>query len=778
MRVKMDFWNFPRRGRGLWFGVWLMAALLGCADVLRAATPDEVQNAIDKSVQFLYGKQKGGNWEAKSRQFYSPARNQTGGVTVTAVYALLSAGENPENPQLATAISYLRSNDFTGVYTLGMRCQVLRMLGADDELKALLRSDGARLVKALSPDSGMYNALLDGPTARPDYRLSPYGVQGVWNCAQDGMEVPTSYWTTIDSAWRKRQLSDGSWNYSPKPKQVDFNQLLTMTTGALSALFMAQDQLSAGIGASHKADAGGDEIKNGLSWVGQHINDIFLMESPHYALFGLEEIGAASGRKYFDGKDWYALGADFLVRSQKSDGSWNGTATDTSYGLLFLTRGRAPVGFNKLQYFNTAGDQQIEGNWNQRPRDLANFDQWMSREVELDKLLNWQVVNLDAQVDDLHDAPILYISGDGAISLSDQHKRTLKTFIEQGGMVLFNANGGNRAFTASVKQLAAEMFPDIGEFRELPADHCILKNEQFLASEWKDPPVFLGFSNGVRELMILLPKADASRAWQAQLTSSRETMFELGANLLLYSSGKKNIREKGETYIVEKSPRIKTTRSLKVARIKYDGMWDPEPGGWRRLAAVMHNRDQLDLKVEAVAIGPQISLGDYKIAHLTGSGHIKLSLDEWIQLHAFVQNGGTLIIDAAGGSPTFAEDIRAQLGSAFFEDANQIDNPLRAGHVLYTEIGSKIDEVTYRAYARHVLTEDFKMPRIRGIKVGDRIGVFYSAEDISAGLVGEPVDGIVGYDPESATALMEHMILYAESGGRPTKGNGDAGGGG
>ncbi len=69
------------------------------------------------------------------------------------------------------------------------------------------------------------------------------------------------------------------------------------------------------------------------------------------------------------------------------------------------------------------------------------------------------------------------------------------------------------------------------------------------------------------------------------------------------------------------------------------------------------------------------------------------------------------------------------------------------------------------------------MPRIRGIKMGDRVGVFYSAEDISGGLVGEPVDGIIGYDPDSATTLMEHMILYAESGGKPTKGNGDDGGG-
>jgi hypothetical protein len=755
------------------FRIGLMMGLLACAGLVRAATPDEVQNAIDNSVQFLYSKQKHGDWEVKSTKFYSPARNQPGGITVTATYALLSTGESPENPKLAVAIKYLQSNDFSGVYTLGMRCQVWRMLGMDDDLKAALRRDGARLVKALDPETGMYNDYLDVTPTRPDHRLSPYAVQGVWACAQEGMEVPTHYWKTIDSAWRKSQRDDGSWNYSPKPREVDFNQSLTMTTGALGTLFMAQDQLSAGTDLSHKAGAGGDEIEIGLGWLGDHLPEIFKMDSPHYALFGLEEIGAASGRKYFGGKDWYALGADFLVRTQKSDGSWNGTATDTAYGLLFLARGRAPVGFNKLQYFVPSDGGQTEGDWNQRPRDLANFDQWMSREVELDRLLNWQVVNLDAQVDDLHDAPILYISGDAAIDLSEPHKKKLKKFIEQGGMLLLNANGGNREFTASVKKMAAEMFPDIGEFRELPTDHPILKSEQFQGSEWKDPPVILGLSNGVRELMILLPKADPSRAWQAQLTSSRETMFELGGDLLLYASGKRNIREKGETYIVEPSPRVKTTRSLKVARIQYDGMWDPEPGGWWRLAAVMHNRDRLDLQVEPVALGPQSNLSDFKVAHLTGSGHIKLGLDAWIQLHSFVQNGGTLIIDAAGGSQTFAQDIRTGLASAFLDDANQVDQPLRAGHVLYTEVGSKIDEVGYRAYARHVLTQDLKMPRIRGIKVGDRIGVFFSAEDISAGLVGEPVDGIVGYDPASATALMEHMILYAESGGRPTKGNGE-----
>jgi hypothetical protein len=744
-----------------------MLALL-CAAVARAATPDEVQNAIDKAERYLYAQQKNGNWERakKVKKVVSPAQDQPGGFTVTAVYALLSAGESPDNPKLAPAIAYLQSTDFSGVYTLGMRCQLWRMLSPSDDNHTAMRHDGALLVKSISPDTGMYDYILNAPTTPPNQSASQYGVQGVWACGLNGMEIPTSYWKSVDQGWRAAQKDDGSWNYTKTP--TDKNQTFPMTAAGVATLFMAQDELTMGTSPSCSGNIIDPPIDSGLAWLGTHFSEVFRSKYQYYSLYGLEEIGAACGRKYFGSTDWYAQGADFLVRTQSDDGSWNKNVPDTCFSMLFLTRGRAPVGMNKLQYFNSVDGEEHEGDWNQRPRDLANFDVWMGKQVELDHMLNWQVVNLRAQVADLHDASIMYITGDKALNFSDHQKQKLKTFIEQGGMILFNADCGSKEFSDSVKQLAAELFPQIGEFRELPTDHCILKNEQFMGSDWQDPPTILGLSNGVRELMILLPKADVSRAWQAQLSTSQQTMFELGADLLLYASDKQNIREKGDTYIVEPSSRITPTRSLKVARIQYDGMWDPEPGGWKRLAAVMHNRDQLDLQVQPVTLGANTDLSGFKVAAITGSGHIKMDLDDWIQLHAFVDAGGTLIIDAAGGSQAFNDDVRAQLATAYLDDAAQLDTPIRPGHVLYTEVGSKIDEVGYRQFARHVLTEDLKIPRLRGIKVGDRIGVFYSAEDISGGLVGEPVDGIVGYDPDSATSLMEHMILYAESGGKPT----------
>jgi len=745
-----------------------------CAPLARAATPGEVQNAIDKAEQYILTHQKDGNWEvSKKQKRTSPAQNVHGAITATAAYALLVAGEPPDNAKLAAAISYLQSTDFTSVFTLGMRCQVWRMLLPNDQIKSALRQDGLTLQKSISQD-GMYDSDLAAPMNPPDHSVSQYGPLGVWACSEEGMEIPTSYWQTVSDGWRAAQQQGGNWNYGRNKESA---QTIPMTAAGVATLFIAQDALAMGTSASCKGNTSDPDIDRGLSWLGEHYADVFKSSYRYYTLYSIEELGAACGRKFFGTTDWYAQGADYLVRIQKSDGSWNSNVADTSFAILFLTRGRAPIGMNKLEYFtapdpDSADNRPVQADWNQRPRDLANFNRWMGKQVELDRLLNWQVVNLSGDPADLHDASILFITGDKALTLSDPDKQKIKTFIQQGGMVLFNADCGSTAFSASVKQLAAELFPQIGEFRELPIDHCILKNEQFLASEWTSPPTVLGLSNGVRELMILLPKADASRAWQAQLTSSKEELFELGADLLLYASDKQNIREKGDSFIVQPSSRIQATRSMKIARIRYDGMWDPEPGAWQRMAAILHNRDQLDIQVDPLKLDQSTDMTDYKIAVLTGSGHVKLSIDQWIQLHSFVENGGTLIIDAAGGSQTFNDDILPQLQTTFFDQATQLDQPLRPGHILYTEIGSKIDQVAYRTFARHVLNaDDLTVPRIRGLKIDRRIAVFYSPEDITAGLVGEPVDGIIGYDPDSATTLMEHMILYAESAGKPTNTN-------
>jgi hypothetical protein len=70
-------------------------------------------------------------------------------------------------------------------------------------------------------------------------------------------------------------------------------------------------------------------------------------------------------------------------------------------------------------------------------------------------------------------------------------------------------------------------------------------------------------------------------------------------------------------------------------------------------------------------------------------------------------------------------------------------------------------QAPYRTYARKTLTSNMRDPKIQGIEKDGRVICFYSREDLTAGLVGQPVDGIIGYEPRSATEIMSKIILYA-----------------
>src|SRR5687768_15018856 len=81
-----------------------------------AATPAEVEKALEQAKAFLYSKQKNGNWEkaqtrTKSTDGQDVTGSQFGGLTALAVLALLSAGENPQDERLAPAVEFLKKAD-------------------------------------------------------------------------------------------------------------------------------------------------------------------------------------------------------------------------------------------------------------------------------------------------------------------------------------------------------------------------------------------------------------------------------------------------------------------------------------------------------------------------------------------------------------------------------------------------------------------------------------------------------------------------------------------
>ena len=82
----------------------------------------------------------------------------------------------------------------------------------------------------------------------------------------------------------------------------------------------------------------------------------------------------------------------------------------------------------------------------------------------------------------------------------------------------------------------------------------------------------------------------------------------------------------------------------------------------------MHNEQHVDIKAEPVKLGNG-RLAGYKIAHLTGTTKLILNAAQRKEVKDFVDKGGTLIVDAAGGTPEFADMAEAELKQIFGAEA-------------------------------------------------------------------------------------------------------------
>ena len=741
-----------------------------CPAVASAATPQEIDNAITKAKQYLYSQQRDGDWEWARPQLtdLGGGPKTEGGISALALWALLEAGEKRTDPRLSKAIDALIEdrNPSPSVYASGTRTQMLATLPQQDRVQKALQRERALLLRSLHSKAdarGFYGYAHYGEEAW-DLSISQFGVLGMWSIDEVGFPAPNSYWAIVDRSWRNVQRADGGWSYKTAGNAAETTETLSMTAAGVATLFLINDFKG--------GDGKGEDpsIVKGIDWIESHFDQMNNPQAPTFTMgyflaqtfWGLERVGLASGYKYFGKLDWYDAGADLLIKQQKPDGSWEGKTgiiVDTSFALLFLQRGQAPLLVNKMRYTTQGpGGKQNDAAWNDRPRDIANVTRWLGKQLERD--LRWQVMPMDRDVSDWHDAPICYFAGDSALKFTPEQEAKIKQYIEEGGLVVGHADGGSREFIQSFKALGAKLF-SIYEFRSLKDDHAIYNSPLFPAAKWRIKPQLSALGNGSRELMILLPDTDPAKIWQARTFKVKPEQSELMADLMIYPVEITHLPERGETNIVKLQSDAPSDRTLRVARIEYDGNWDPEPYGWTRLTAIMRNTHHVTLDVSAVKLG-EGKLTGYDLADMTGTSGFDLLPSHQEELKKFVDGGGTLLIDAAGGSTAFGTSAQKMLSRLYGDKAAALNNPLPGDAPLYSDGPDPMKAWDYRRAVREKGASVIG-PKLGGIDVtGDgRPDVFFSAEDLASGLVGTPTAGIFGYTPATATEMVERILLSA-----------------
>jgi hypothetical protein len=204
------------------------------------------------------------------------------------------------------------------------------------------------------------------------------------------------------------------------------------------------------------------------------------------------------------------------------------------------------------------------------------------------------------------------------------------------------------------------------------------------------------------------------------------------------------------------------TTHVAVARVRYAGNWDPEPGAWARFVNLLAYRTGIAADVREVKWS-ELSATETPFAHLTGTARYVPTEAEIVALRRYVESGGVLLIDDCGGSGTFTGGLAEALRQAFPASVRQPVLPshplLRTGPPGMADLSSQ--PPLLRRYAQDVLKSD--IPPIDVIYSGNG-AILISRLDLTSGLLGTGTWGILGYAPKWSEQFLQNAILWTMDG--------------
>ena len=680
------------------------------------------------------------------------------GLDILCVYALMQCGQDINDPRLSirgqtmkdliNAMKALPLHRYHfETYARGLRATALALYNRPED-RTVLGQDAAALVRGARAGAYTYELPHDRPNSRDDGERwdnsnSQYGLLGVWSAAENAFEVPDAYWEAVQRHWTLTQHPNGQWNYLGGHPLTH-----SMTCAGLASLFVTHDYLDLPkYGVVVGRDPFTPALWKGLRWLEDEDNCLEL-DHGGYDLYGLERVAFASGFKFFGSHDWYRELAQQVIRRQKMGAGW-GNEVETAYELLFLARGRHPILMNKLRF---------DGYWANRPRDVANLARFAGHELE--RPLNWQVVPLSKNWTDWMDSPILYLASHKAPRLSETDIRKIRSFVQNGGLLFTQADGDFVEFNIFARELAHRLFPTY-EMQELPPDHPLCS----VMFRIKPPAGTIRIVTNGSRILMLHSTTDLAKYWQMRDEKYKPYAFDFGANLFLYAAGKRDLRNRlVSTYIppVADAP----GKTFRLARLRYNGNWDPEPAAWERFGRWFHLQTGYGLEVISVPIR-DLNPETAPVAELTGTAAYDLSDAEVSAIRNYVESGGVLLADLCGGSGAFDKSLQSALFRAF-PQARSHEMP--SDHLLLCASDDGMEDLSrprLRPFALDLLGNHAGLPE--DIQAG-RGHVIFTPLDITTGLLGTNAWGIIGYQPSYAMGLVSNTILWTLDGQkeRPT----------
>ena len=756
---------------GVAAGILLVGVLGGTA---RAVTDEEVVKAIDKAQEYLIGLQ-GANGYWPEQMNYGASTEC--GHSEMVLYTLAYIGVHPNRDVMTKGLDGIINRNLDYTYAVSMRAmayaQIQKKLASPKKelVRAALKNDVLWLVAAQGSHGGWDYKTLSGSNGRYDTSNTQMAILALREAALVGIEIPPIVWQRTQALYFKLQKTDGAWNYGEHSDNIgkDVAGYGSMTAAGLASIFITSDNLDPGRGCPCKGGqspiARGDldrRIDSALGWLSGNFTADGNPKAPDgpgwnhlYWLYAVERVGIAAGFKYFGNHNWFKEGMEQLMKTQQPNGSW-GNIPETCFATLFLYKGRAPILYNKLQF--KSGDKL--GDWDNHRRDIANLVGFFEKKKE--QAFQWQIVTLNGPVEELHDAPILYITAETPPTFNDEEKKKLRQFTDTGGTILFEASCGNPTVKAWVPGFVKEVWPEYA-LKGLGPDHGSFMEPYPM----KQRPEILGLDDGIRTFLFYAMD-DISCPWNTKAFTGKEYLFLWGINLFNYATDQSPLRSRLATREAAATDRFNTPvkagakNTLRLARVKYDGPWTAGRNykSFDLLVTALQSKAGITLKSEQEGV-TAADLEDREVAYLATTGaEVKMVDADKQALKAYLGKGGFLLAEGAAGAPAAETSFRKFAGEMGWE-LKPIDkaSPMLTGK-LATAVGYDVSKGLAFSRTLRVQRLGRTYAELVGLYQDKKLVGVFSPFDLTFSLTGWQAYARRGYLAEDALAVATNVFVY------------------
>lgn len=760
-----------------------------CAADQEPLDPAAVLGAIDRGVAYLKREQS-----AKGR--WDDLGGYDGGVTALCTLALLNTGLDASDETVARSLELLRRSKLEMTYCVALQTMALcagdpnKDLVQITELVSWLQQ--AQVTKGERAGSWSYR--ITGGTGDPSN--AQFALLALYEAQRVGVKVQPQVWQLASAYWRRIQNKDGSWSY---PSNGPSGSMTCAGIGALMVCSKAVSEGDAGVVggrvvccAPHQGD---DAVERGLAWLGRNFS---VTRNPsegggrqtwhYYYLYGVERAGRLTARRFIGDHDWYREGTEYLVRAQDPlSHYWKGRRhiegnphIGTAMALLFLSKGRRPLLLAKMEHGQ--GDNRAASSWNAHRQDADHLTRRTEQAWDLD--LTWQTIDpTGAAVEDLLQAPVLYISGSKQTNLT-QHADKLRKYVDRGGFIFAESCCGNRKpFRAAMERLVEDMFPEPEyKLRQLRPAHPLWRMERLVRPDSPYVGSLWAVEYGCRTCVVFCEQ-DLSCYWELdngrpgteyprRVQRRIDDAMAIGLNVLAYATGRQP-RGKEQTFAVDADDELLessgTRGVIEIAKLQHGGGCNDAPGA---LANLSRAALQGDAKMQVRESEELVGIGDatffkHHLYFMHGRHDFKLTAAERRRLETFlVERDGMLLADSICASPAFTRAFRRELLATL---AGARLEQVPASDPIFTPQfgGYDIRKVTLRdpqptAGDRPIAARNRQVaPQLEGIKIGGRWRVIFSPQDLSCALERHEAVECRGYSREDAARIGLNVLLYS-----------------